>query len=135
MNTLIQFLTDPIHVHLIDAKHVLRYLKGTMDYGLKYDANQKINLHDYVDSNWVGSTIENKSTLGWCFSLGSGMISCFSRKQSCVVLSAAEEEYFSTCSASCEVVWFQNLLYDLLDLTYILYGVERRSEALVCGNG
>ena len=44
VNTLSQFLTDLRHVHLIAAKHILRYLKGTVDYGLKYDANQKINL-------------------------------------------------------------------------------------------
>ena len=49
VNTLSQFLTDPRHVHLIATKHVLRYLKGTVDYGLKYDVNQKINLHGYVD--------------------------------------------------------------------------------------
>ena len=49
VNTLSQFLTDPGHVHLIVANHVLRYLKGTMDYGLKYDVNHKINLHSYVD--------------------------------------------------------------------------------------
>ena len=36
MNTPIQFLTDPRHVHLVVAKLILRYLKGTMDYGLKY---------------------------------------------------------------------------------------------------
>ena len=39
MNTLSQFLIDMIHVHVIAAKHELRYLKGTVDYGLKYDAN------------------------------------------------------------------------------------------------
>ena len=44
VNTLSQFLIDLRHVHLIVAKHILRYLKGTVDYGLKYDANQKINL-------------------------------------------------------------------------------------------
>ena len=37
VNTLSQFLTNPRHVHLIAAKHILRYLKGTMDYGFKYD--------------------------------------------------------------------------------------------------
>ena len=43
VNTLSQFLTDPINVHLIVAKHVLRYLRGTVDYGLKYELNQKVN--------------------------------------------------------------------------------------------
>ena len=36
-------------VHLMVAKHAVRYLKGTVDYGLKYEANQKINLEVYVD--------------------------------------------------------------------------------------
>ena len=35
VNTLSQFLMDLRHVHLIDAKHIIRYLKGTIDYGLK----------------------------------------------------------------------------------------------------
>ena len=39
MNTLSQFLMDLRHVHLIAAKHILRYLKGTIDYGIKYDVN------------------------------------------------------------------------------------------------
>ena len=43
VNTLSQFLTDPRHVHLIAAKYILRYLKGIVEYGLKYEANQKIN--------------------------------------------------------------------------------------------
>ena len=51
VNTLNQFLTDPRHVHLIAAKNYLRYLKGTVDYGIKYEVNQKINLEGYVDSD------------------------------------------------------------------------------------
>ena len=38
------------HVHLMVAKHAVRYLKGIVDYGLKYEVNQKINLEVYVDS-------------------------------------------------------------------------------------
>ena len=37
------------HVHLMVSKHVVRYLKGTAEYGLKYDMNQNINLEGYVD--------------------------------------------------------------------------------------
>ena len=44
VNTFSQFLTDPRNVHLITAKHILRYLRGIVDYGLKYEANQNINL-------------------------------------------------------------------------------------------
>ena len=94
---------------MIAAKHILRYLKGTVDYGLKYEANQKINLEGYVDSDWAGSAIDRKSTSGCCFSW-------FSRKQSCVALSTAEAEYVAACSASCEAVWLRKLLFDLFDL-------------------
>ena len=58
VNTLIQFLTYPRHVHLIAANHILRYLKGMVDYGLKYEVNQKINLECYVDSDWAVPSIE-----------------------------------------------------------------------------
>ena len=47
VNTLSQFLIDLRHVHLIAANNILRYLKRRMDYGLKYDANQKINMEGY----------------------------------------------------------------------------------------
>ena len=74
VNTLIQFLMDARQVYLNTVKHVLRYLKGTVDYGIKYDVNQKINLHGYVNSYWASSSIDRKSTSGCCFSLRSGMI-------------------------------------------------------------
>ena len=53
LNTLSQFLKDPRHVHLMVSKHKMRYLKGTVEYGIKYDMNQKINLEGYVDSDWA----------------------------------------------------------------------------------
>ena len=70
VNTLSQFLIDPKHVHLIAVKHIPRYLKGTIDYGLKYDVNKKFNLEGYVDSDWAGSAIDRKSTSGCFFSMG-----------------------------------------------------------------
>ena len=49
VNTLSYFLTDPKHVHLIATKHILRYPRGTIDYGIKYEVNQKINIEGYVN--------------------------------------------------------------------------------------
>ena len=57
---------------------------------------KKINLKGYVDSDWAGSAIDRKSTSGCCFSMGSGVISWFSRKQSCVVLSTTEAKDVAT---------------------------------------
>ena len=116
VNTLSQFLIDPRHVHLIAAKHILRYLRGTVNYGLKYDTNQNINLEGYVDSDWVGSSIDRKSTSGCSLSMRSGVISWFSRKQSHVELSIAEAEYVTTCLVSSEEVSLRKLLFDLIDL-------------------
>ena len=48
VNDLSQFLMDLRHAHLV-AKNVVRYLEGKVEYGIKYDMNQKTNLHGYVD--------------------------------------------------------------------------------------
>ena len=131
MNTLSQFLTDPRNVHLIAAKHILRYLKGTVDYGLKYEVNQKINLEVYVDSDWASSAIDRKSTSGCCFSMGSDVISWFSRKKSYMTLSTAEVEYVVACSASCEAVWLQKLLSDIFDLQMDLTCIHCDNQSCV----
>ena len=104
------------YVHLMVAKHAIGYLKRTVEYGLKYEANQKINLEGYVDSDWLGSAIDRKSTSGCCFSMGLGVISWFSRKQSCVAQSTPEVEYVATCSASSKAVWLRKLLSNIFDL-------------------
>ena len=42
VNTLSQYMMDPRHVHLVAAKHVMRYLKGKLDCGLEYEFDGKI---------------------------------------------------------------------------------------------
>ena len=110
------------HVHLMVANHVVRYLKGTIEYGLNYDMNQKINLEIYVDSYWAGNVINQKSASGCCFSMGSGVISWYSMKQSCVALSIAEAQYITACLDSCGVLWLMKIMSELfefmLDATY-----------------
>jgi hypothetical protein len=59
----------------VAAKHVLRYLCGTIDYGLSYIQGDGVNLTGFTDADWVGNTMYRKSTSGCCFSLGSRAIS------------------------------------------------------------
>ena len=44
VNTLSQFMVEPRRVHWVAAKHVLRYLCGTVDYGLHYHRGDGVHL-------------------------------------------------------------------------------------------
>ena len=48
INTLSQYMVEPRHVHLIATKHVMRYLKGTLDYGLIYETDSEFILYGYT---------------------------------------------------------------------------------------
>jgi hypothetical protein len=127
MNTLSQCLVEPKHVHLVAAKHVMRYLKGTLDCGLSYDGDHDFTLSGYTDSEWVGSVSDRKSTSGCFFSLGLAMISWQSRKQSSISLSTTEAEYIVACSTNCEAIWLYKLLTGLFDL-------EMEATMILCDN-
>jgi hypothetical protein len=86
MNTSSQYLVEPRHVHLVVGKHVMRYLKGTLEFGLCYNGDHDFRLIGYIDSNWAGSVSDRKRTSGCCFSLGSAMTSWKIRKQSSIAL-------------------------------------------------
>ena len=51
VNTLSQYLVQPRRVHLVAAKHVMRYLKGTIDFGLYYDGSHEYRLYGYTDAD------------------------------------------------------------------------------------
>ena len=55
-------MVNPKHIHLIGEKNVMRYLKGTLDYGLRYASNGQIRLYGFTDTDWVGSAKDRKST-------------------------------------------------------------------------
>ena len=80
VNALSQYMVEPRHVHMVATNHVLRYMRGTVGYGLRYVLNGEVQLEGYIDFDWAGSAVDMKSTSGCCFSFGSGMISGFKRK-------------------------------------------------------
>ena len=110
VNSLRHFMVEPMRVHWVAVKHVLRYLQGTMDYGLDYRHGDEIKLARYTDSNWAGCASDRKSTSGCYFGLGSAIVSWFSCKQKSVALSSAKAEYMTTSQASCEAIWLNKML-------------------------
>ena len=91
VNTLIQYMVNTKDIHLVGAKHMMTYLKGDLDYGLRYASSGEIRLHGFTDLDWEGSAKDRNNTLGCGFSFGSGMISWFSRKQSNITLRTKED--------------------------------------------
>jgi hypothetical protein len=113
VSALSQFMSQPRQIHWVVAKHVLRYLRGTVGYGLRYASSVDMRLQGYADSDWAGSAVDRKSTSGCCFNFGSVVVSWCSRKQTFVALSTAKAEYIAVCMAVCEAVWLRKLLAGL----------------------
>jgi hypothetical protein len=109
------FQVEPRHEHWINAKHILRYLHGTLNYGLRYSSNNDVQMHGFTNSDWAGSEDDRKSTFGICFSLGSTIISWASMKQKFVALNTTKVEYIAACDACTEVVWLYKLVFGLFD--------------------
>ena len=113
VNALSQAMSDPKHIHWIVAKHILRYVRGTITYRLRYTSSSALLIVGYADSDWVGSAVDRKSTSGYCFSMESTMISWFSRTQGSIAQSTTEAEYIVASDACRELLWLKQLPSDL----------------------
>ena len=84
-----------------------------VDLGILYVRSNLNSCIGYSDSDWAGDRDDRKSTSGYCFIMGSGLLSWKSNKQTCVTLSTAEAEYVALSSAAQEAIWLKLLLHDL----------------------
>ncbi|KAK9672905.1 hypothetical protein RND81_12G133600 [Saponaria officinalis] len=108
-----RFMSKLSEVHMGTAKRVLRYLKGTLDFGVFYQPCSDPRLIAYSDSDWAGSVDDMKSTSGYAFTFGSGVFSWNSKKQDIVAQSTAEAEYVAASAAVNQVIWLRKILDDL----------------------
>lgn len=113
VSLLSRFMQEPREKHMVAAKRVLRYVKGTLDYGIEYKSVEKGLLQGFSDSDWAGSLDDSKSTSGYAFNLGSGVFSWSSKKQEVVAQSSAEAEYIAAAGAANQAIWLRNLMEDL----------------------
>ena len=114
LNIVSQFASCPGNEHWTAAKRILRYLQGTSDWGITFNAsNSTLDLLGYVDADWAGDPVTRKSQSGYVFMLGGGAVSWASKKQSVVALSTTEAEYVSASLAAQEAIWLRRLLSEL----------------------
>ena len=101
--------------HLHAVKRILRYVAGTLDYGLHYGrAPDTARFIGYCDSDLASNVDTNKSTTRMMFFLGDCLVSWQSLKQKVVALSSYEAEYIATITAATQVLWLSRMLTNLL---------------------
>ncbi len=100
----------------MDAVHgIFAYLARTLDYGLNYSTpvSADIELHSYVNSDYMGCPDTRKSTTGWLFLLGNTAISWKSKRQTITTTSTCEAEYVALGDAAKEAMYLRNFINDV----------------------
>ncbi|GKB08731.1 ribonuclease H-like domain-containing protein [Tanacetum coccineum] len=107
------FMHDPREPHLSALKRILRYVRGTLSYGLQLYSSTTSSLVAYSDADWAGCPTTRRSTSGYCVFLGNNLLSWSSKRQFTLSRSSAEAEYRGVANAVAETCWLRNLLREL----------------------
>lgn len=99
-----RYMETPTMTHMKTTKRILRYIKGTLDYGLVYSSSNEFKLVGYSDSDWGGDNDDRKSTTRYVFYLGDTAFTWSSKKQSIVALSTYKAEYVAATLSVCHVI-------------------------------
>jgi hypothetical protein len=110
-----RFMHNPGKEHWNAVKWILRYLKGTTDFGLLFDKNS-VKTNDvigFVDSDYAGDLDKRRSISGYIFSLCGSAVSWKASLQSVVALSTTEAEYVASTEGVKEAIWMRGLVSKL----------------------
>ncbi|UYV66514.1 hypothetical protein LAZ67_4001938 [Cordylochernes scorpioides] len=113
-----QYSRQPKQMHWTAIKRVMRYLRGTIDLGVKFERGKTGILKSYADASW-STTHDGKSYGGYVLKLGEATIDWKSSKQPLVALSTMEAEMIAACESCCQIKWIINLLRELEEWNFM----------------
>lgn len=122
-----RFMSSPKEAHMMAAKRILRYVKGTTNLGIFYERGCNDELSAYTDSDYVSNIDDCKSTSGYVFMLSGGAVAWASKKQPVVTLSSTEAEYVAAALCASHCVWMQQVLTQI-------GGTMSKSVKVFCDN-
>ena len=107
VSVLSQFCSHPLASHHQAVKRVFRYLSGTRSHGLSYYRTPgSLSLTAFSDAAYGNCWDTKRSWQGYCFSLGSCLISWRSTKQHSVSTSTTEAEYMALSTTARQASWY-----------------------------
>ena len=112
VNQLMRAYSKPAEIHMVAAKHALRYLRGTTDLLIVYKRGQ-FRMVSYTDASLGANPDNRKSTTGYLFFLGGGLISFGSNTQSLTAQSTVESELQALSYEAREALYLSNFLMEL----------------------
>ena len=107
-----QFKSFPTYIHLTATKHILRYINGTLNFGILLQPGP-IFLSAFSDSNWAGDPFDRRSTTSFIAYLGYNPITWNAKKQDTVSRSSTKSEYHALASTAAELCWLRQVFKDL----------------------
>jgi histone deacetylase 1/2 len=113
VNKVCQYLHEPRSSHWSAVKRILRYVRHTLDGGLRFRSSPSTLLSAFSDADWAGSADDRRSTGGYAIFYGGNLIAWSARKQATVSRSSTESEYKALGNATAELIWVQSLLREL----------------------
>ncbi|KAL5573679.1 hypothetical protein UlMin_023276 [Ulmus minor] len=113
VNKACQFMHNPTTAHWLSAKRILRYLRGTMQHGLRLNPSSHLQIQTYADADYASTPDDRRSSSGFCLFFGDNLVSWSATKQKVVSRSSAESEYRGLAIAAAEIVWTLSLLQEL----------------------
>ena len=117
VNYLSQFMSKPNSEHMSAAKRILRYIRGTPLFRLRYEKGKKnYSIQGFSDSDFAGDSDDQKSTTDHVFFIGNSAITWNTMKQNVVALSSCEAEYIAASVASCQEIWIVRFVEELLNI-------------------
>ncbi|GKD57508.1 ribonuclease H-like domain-containing protein [Tanacetum coccineum] len=99
------FMHDPREPHLTAFKRILRYVCGTLDYGIQLYSSSNSSLVAYSDVDWTGCPTTRRSTSGYCVFLSNNLLFWSSKRQYTPSRSSAEAEYHGVANTVSKTPW------------------------------
>ncbi|PKU79054.1 Retrovirus-related Pol polyprotein from transposon TNT 1-94 [Dendrobium catenatum] len=112
VNQVCQQMQTPTDHDFQQLKRILRYVKGTISYGLPIIAGDT-NLRTFANADWASDTTDRKSISGFCTFMGPNLISWSVKKQITVAKSSTKAEYLTLSAATSDVLWLRRLADEL----------------------
>lgn len=132
-----RYMESPTKSDVDNVKHIMRYLKGNENLGIKFTKNCKnCEIIAYSDADFAGDLDTRKSTTGYLVFYNNGLINWTSRKQPIVAMSTMESEFIAAADCTQNLTYIKNFIEEIkCEPVKITLKVDNKSAIELAKNG